>query len=478
MEVAPGVYPAFADCKVGARPSGRIMWYVNRRFDLELDDHRELAPSAGGHLYEALMYAFPSSASRGAQAGEPVEAAVAGTGSPRSWFDRAGVLISRPGPDSRAHLAVALKGGHNAEHHNHNDVGSYVAVAGNRAVLLDPGGEVYTGRTFSSRRYESDVLNSFGHPVPRVSGKLQRKGRDARAEVLRTEFTDLADTITFDISSAYDVDGLESLRRTFVYSREGEGSLTVTDEVELSRPADFGTALITLGEWKRREDGSILVYDFDEAVDVRLAAEGGELTVKAEEIEEDVRTRSLPVRIGVDFARPVRRGSISLKITPASFGERERGGLLKNGGFELGSFAWDVPRGGMGSVTDERASAGGRSLRIADERGDRGSAITSARAAAAPGPHVLRGKVYVASGSGLGLYVRLYDRAGRMLNERDERGWISSMGTLGGEPGRWRPFSFRFEAPAGTSELDVWIHSYNAARVDAFLDELSVERAE
>lgn len=31
-------------------------------------------------------------------------------------------------------------------------------------MLADPGSEVYTSRTFSDKRYESNVLNSFGHP--------------------------------------------------------------------------------------------------------------------------------------------------------------------------------------------------------------------------------------------------------------------------------------------------------------------------
>ena len=108
----------------------------------------------------------------------------------RSWFEDAGVLIARPAQDSDAVLGVALKGGHNAEHHNHNDVGSYVVVVKDRAVLLDPGSEVYTARTFSAQRYESKLLNSFGHPVPVVAGQLQQTGREAHAEVLATEFTD------------------------------------------------------------------------------------------------------------------------------------------------------------------------------------------------------------------------------------------------------------------------------------------------
>ena len=66
-----------------------------------------------------------------------------------------------------------MKGGHNAEMHNHNDVGSYTVVIGDQPVLADPGTEIYTKRTFTEHRYDSPVLNSYGHPVPVIGGQLQ-----------------------------------------------------------------------------------------------------------------------------------------------------------------------------------------------------------------------------------------------------------------------------------------------------------------
>jgi hypothetical protein len=209
---------------------------------------------------------------------------------------------------------VALKGGHNAEHHNHNDVGSYVVVVGDRPVLLDPGAETYTARTFSARRYDSKLLNSFGHPVPVVAGQLQRTGREAQAKVLRADFTDRADTLELDVTSAYAVPDLMALRRTFIYSREGAGSLTVTDRVEFKGPQTFATAVLTLGAWKRLDGGSLLVTDGKGAVRVDLDAGGAELAIQAEEIVEDAPVK--PTRIGISLAKPVTAAAVSLKITP------------------------------------------------------------------------------------------------------------------------------------------------------------------
>jgi len=176
IEIINGIYPAFADCSIRARPSSRLMYFISRRLGLGLRRWEQIDPvSAGSSLYQSMMYSFPNSASRSL----PAQNASEGPGI-RSWFENAGILICRPAANSTSQMAVALKGGHNSEHHNHNDVGSFVVVLGDRPLLLDPGGEVYTARTFSSRRYESNVLNSFGHPVPLVAGKLQRTGRKAQ----------------------------------------------------------------------------------------------------------------------------------------------------------------------------------------------------------------------------------------------------------------------------------------------------------
>ncbi|MHC5055103.1 MAG: carbohydrate binding domain-containing protein [Planctomycetota bacterium] len=496
IEIANGVYPAFADCGVGSRPSSRLMWYVSRRLGLGLGRWETYDPiSSGGHPFEAMLFSFPNSASEAPviEQGREEEEEKEGLGE-RTWFDEAGILIGRPGrarqrPTSvrrdapgdlpRCRLAVALKGGHNAEHHNHNDVGSYVAVVGSEAVLLDAGGEVYTSRTFSSNRYVSKILNSWGHPVPVVAGELQRTGRDARGRVLRTEFTRRTDTLALDTSSAYRVKGLRRLVRTFVYSREGEGSLLVTDEAEFDSAAEFGTALVTLGRFERLDDGALLIYGLNEAVRVEVDTGGLEFTVEAKEIDEDVRTPSPPARIGIDLAEPAERVKLTLLIEPADLPDTG-GGLVRNGGFELGSWGWSVARDGMSSISTEQASSGTHSLKVADARKDAGSSVTSASAPVERGGEFeIRGKVFPASGDGLGVYVRSLDADGRRLEETlDERGWERATLSLGGSEKRWKPFAKRFTVPERTRALQVWIHSYTGAQVEAYLDDIELVRVD
>lgn len=470
IEILNGVSPAFADCAVTARPSSSILWFVNRRYGLGLRavDSLDVAVPRGS-LYETLMYAAPNSAG-----GREPAAAETSKPEARTWFDQAGIYIGRPGAYERCAMGVAWKGGHNNEHHNHNDVGSYVVVVGRRPVLLDPGAEVYTARTFSSRRYESRLLNSYGHPVPVVAGQLQRTGREAQGKVLRTEFGEEADTMVFDLTSAYDVPDLKRLERAFVYDRRDAGSLTVTDTVEYATPQAFGTAILTAGEWTAQEDGSLFVSDGDGAVRVEVTS-SVPYTLRAERIEENAPVH--PVRLGFDLNEPVTTAWIAVQITAVPTPGLGPDGLLPNGSFEQGGWCWSFGDRGMSRISDERAATGRYSLKIVDASDKDGSSADSARIPIdGPGKFELRGKVYHESGRGVGLYVRFFDAAGNLLNVLDERGWLSAIGVAAGPEGQWASFALPFEAPPDTVAVQVWIHSASNAVVTAYLDDLAIVR--
>jgi hypothetical protein len=337
IEIFPGISPAFADCHIGSRGDTRLMAFVSRRYGFGWKDLEQrgllLASGPSSGLLELGLIGFPNSAGKRPPA---VETAPPGL---RDWFADAGILICRPAqsadrrgsPDpaesggsvgrpatTQPALGVALKGGHNAEHHNHNDVGSFVVALNGRTPLVDPGSEIYTARTFSGRRYDSNVLNSYGHPVPRVAGQLQQTGRQAAAKVLKTEFTDKADTLVMDISSAYAVKDLKKLQRTFVFSREGSGSLTVTDEVEFASPQTFETALITFDKVNPQPESLILVGEGASTVKVSISVPGVKsIRVQTNEIHEKLPGGLVPTRLGIGPGEPVTKAAITLTITPA-----------------------------------------------------------------------------------------------------------------------------------------------------------------
>lgn len=313
-EILNGIYPTIADCSPGTRPDEKIRRYLDERLSLAAPASRgEIFTRPAGALAATALLAFLPEPLPVAQRADKT-----GDSPLRTWFKDGGVLICRPAPGGKTEFAAVLKGGHNAEHHNHNDVGSFSVVAGREMVLCDPGAEVYTARTFSSKRYESKVLNSFGHGVPVIAGKLQRPGAEARAVVLRADFKDDTDTLAMDIRSAYAVPELKQLERTFTFRRAAPATLTVRDEVAFATPQTFETALITWGEWKKISDREISVRDGDSEVRVTIATGALPFAIRSETLEEDVRTKRKPVRLGIALISPVEHAIVTLTITPGT----------------------------------------------------------------------------------------------------------------------------------------------------------------
>ncbi len=311
-EILNGIYPTISDVHPGSRPDPQFVRFISERFGLKTPAGADAAfvkPSgslAATMLFSCLPEPLPPLPHPDLAADSPL----------RTWFKDGGVLICRPLPGGNSPFATALKGGNNAENHNHNDVGSFSVVSGRAMVICDPGAEVYTARTFSAHRYDSKVLSSYGHAVPVIAGQLQQTGASARAVVRRAEFSDAEDTLALDIRSAYAVPELQRLDRTFVFRRAQRASLTVRDEVAFSAPKSFGTTLITWGEWKQISENELLLTDEGGAVRVKIDAGGEPLRISAETLEEDVTTRKKPVRVAIALTSPVTNAVVSLAITP------------------------------------------------------------------------------------------------------------------------------------------------------------------
>ena len=311
-EILNDIFPTISDVHPGARPDPQFVRFISERLGLKAMERPEAQfVKPAGSLASTMLFVFLK---------EPLPEVPHGRIAPdsplRTWFKDGGVLICRAGPDSQTPFAAALKGGNNAENHNHNDVGSFSVVCGNAMVICDPGAEVYTARTFGAHRYDSKVLSSYGHAVPVVGGQLQRVGPSAKAVVRRADFGSAEDVLALDISSAYAVPELHRLERTFVFHRAALASLTVRDEVAFGTPQDFETALITWGEWEKTAENELLLTDEGGAVRVKVDTGGKPFRIRAETLDEHVTTRKKPVRLGLALAAPVAKAIISLSITP------------------------------------------------------------------------------------------------------------------------------------------------------------------
>jgi len=321
MEIQSGVYPSFADCKRDVvLPDWLMHWHNNRR-----DPARsQRATAVPCRPFDPIHYQFADVIHLVLFHQEDINQAYAveRPRAVREWFEDVQYLICRPEPATPCRLAATFKGGDNAVNHNHNDLGTFTVISGREELLVDPGAEVYTQRTFGVHRYESDLLNSFGHPVPVVGGQLQFPdksyhrtgyGRDAYTKLVDTTFTAGQDRVILEMDRAYRVPHLMNLIRAFTYDRTGRGRVEVADKVKFSRPDTFETALITFGQWERRPDGTLVVSQNGEAVTVSVTSDQGPLTFAHVIIQES----STPTRLSWRLPEPVEEAVVRITIAPA-----------------------------------------------------------------------------------------------------------------------------------------------------------------
>ncbi len=136
----------------------------------------------------------------------------------------------------------AAKGGHNAENHNHNDVGSCIVFYDGKPCLIDIGPEAYVAKTFSSRRYEIWSLQSQYHNVPKINGQDQNPG--ARFKAINTNFKANSKNAVFstDIAGAYPESAhINKWVRTYVLERGKD--LKIQDEYEFIQSGEGPTTL-------------------------------------------------------------------------------------------------------------------------------------------------------------------------------------------------------------------------------------------
>ncbi|ULL15895.1 hypothetical protein DVH26_16465 [Paenibacillus sp. H1-7] len=147
-------------------------------------------------------------------------------------------LISRHA-DEIGMYCFAAKGGHNAEPHNHNDVGHFILHYEGETFLADLGCGMYTKEYFGAERYSYLCNGAQGHSVPVINGRLQQAGAEYRAREVSC-YSD-GDTIHYEmeLSAAYGADAqIKLLKRSFAWERTEKPVLTLTDTFEFTGTPD------------------------------------------------------------------------------------------------------------------------------------------------------------------------------------------------------------------------------------------------
>lgn len=128
-------------------------------------------------------------------------------------------------------VGYGIKGGHNDEPHNHNDVGSFLYVVGDTMLLTDLGAGEYTKDYFREGRYEILCNRSLGHNVPIINQKEQGTGSNYHSDLFAC---DGKGGTKVSFHSAYEEGALDGLVRR-IYVEEGTNELRLEDRFVVNK---------------------------------------------------------------------------------------------------------------------------------------------------------------------------------------------------------------------------------------------------
>lgn len=122
-----------------------------------------------------------------------------------------------------------IKGGHNNESHNHNDIGSIGLYLDGKPLMIDIGIGEYTRFTFSELRYTQFPIKTYDHTLPIIGGKGQHEGADYKTDFF--EIDETSNTVKAGLASAYENKAdIISFTRT---ASMNSGIVTLCDDIRL-----------------------------------------------------------------------------------------------------------------------------------------------------------------------------------------------------------------------------------------------------
>lgn len=157
-------------------------------------------------------------------------------------------------------LYLATHGGHNAESHNHNDVGDFIVYANGQPMIVDAGRGNYTARTFSSKRYELWFTRSEYHNLPIINGFGQVAGREYEATNVHSTITAQKAQLVMDIAAAYPKQaGIKKWERTVLLDRV-KNQVALSDNYQLDNQASsLQQVFMTIAQVDLSKPGTIVL---------------------------------------------------------------------------------------------------------------------------------------------------------------------------------------------------------------------------
>ena len=174
------------------------------------------------------------------------------------WLPDLQVMAARDKGGSIDGFYVAAKGGHNAEAHNHNDVGSFVVYFNGQPLLIDVGRGTYTQRTFNDRRYDIWFNRSDYHNLPTVNGYPQSAAIEFRASDASYKASPNP-SFSVDIAKAYPKEAaINKWKRTVSLTRGR--SVQIKDDIVLGKANSITQHFMTCYPTEIKKPGEVTIH--------------------------------------------------------------------------------------------------------------------------------------------------------------------------------------------------------------------------
>lgn len=249
MHIGGAWYVNFADGAAQTTPEADLVYRYGKRI---ADPHLMAQGAYASHVAAGI---FPRSgiARQLAAIFNAAELVAADATPPlirEAWLPGIQVLAAREQEGSANGLFLAVKGGHNDESHNHNDVGSFIVALDGVPVVIDVGVETYSRATFSSERYTIWTMQSAYHNLPLINGFGQMPGEEFAARDVSCAITDTSAELRLDIAGAYPPEAhIASWRRTARLERGPDARIVIEDAFALTEtPATLAMHLMVAGD--------------------------------------------------------------------------------------------------------------------------------------------------------------------------------------------------------------------------------------
>ena len=173
-----------------------------------------------------------------------------------AWVSDIQVMTAR----TNKGLYLATHGGHNAESHNHNDVGDFIVYANGQPIIVDAGRGNYTARTFSSKRYELWFTRSEFHNLPIINGFGQAAGREYEATQVVSNINDQQAQLKMDIAAAYPKEaGIKKWERTIQLDRIKDHIVLSDNYLSEQKLASLQQVFMTIADVDLAKPGLIIL---------------------------------------------------------------------------------------------------------------------------------------------------------------------------------------------------------------------------